>query len=433
MRSAAAPRAPAPNGVRLLIRMAVAAAVLAAVHVGLAAIWPSVTDWELGHNLNLTWYAANLFLLGSLLLRGPLPGPAIVAGHAAGYAAMVWLVWPFVQVLNQNLLLLVLTTILYAGLLPHPYLLGYLFLFLGSQRFLPAYLYPSFLLLSLLYTTLPPFLKSIREQRQWFVPACHVAGLLLLTALLLPILFYLMQGTAQSVQREVHDPAVQAALRVSLTTSAIATLVVLLLGVPLAYAIVRVPFPGRSLIDTLIDLPIVVPAPIAGITLLSFTGPKSPLGMYLEGKWGVRLFDTQAAIVIAQVFVSSPFLVRAAMIAFAAVDVRFENVGRTLGASSVSAFVRITLPLALPGILIGTMLAWFRAMAEFGALRIMANRPQTMPILAFERFVGYGQSEAHSIGMLVLLTCLCVIAGMWVVRAMPVLIRRTMGAIDASR
>ena len=129
----------------------------------------------------------------------------------------------------------------------------------------------------------------------------------------------------------------------------------------------------------------------------------------------MRLFDSEGGIILAQAFVSSPFLVRAAMIAFGAVDVRYENVARTLGARPISAFIRVTLPLALPGILIGTMLTWFRAIAEFGELRIVANRPRTMPILAYERFIGYGQAEAHSVGVLVLLMCLAVIAGMWIV------------------
>jgi molybdate/tungstate transport system permease protein len=408
-------------------------AALVALHAALAGVWPLLTGGRLGFGLNLGWLVADVFLVAVVVLRQPPPIVRTAAAVALGYTAILWLLWPLIQVLDENLLLLILALMIYGGLLRHPFYLGYLFLFLLAQRFLPAYLYPSFFLTALLYTTLPPFLRAWRDQRQWFIPLCHVAGLTLLTGLLLPVAFYCLQGSPQNLHRELRDPEVMAALLTSFRTSMFATLVVLILGVPLAYALVRVPFPGRALIDTLIDLPIVVPPPIAGITLLAFTGPRSPLGSWLEARWGVTLFDSAAAIVLAQAFVSSPFLIRAAMIAFGAVDVRYENVARTLGSRPISAFFRITLPLALPGILIGTMLTWFRAIAEFGSLRVVANRPRTMPILAYERFLGYGQLEAHSIGVLVLLMCLAVIAGMWIIRAIPLVVRRSVGAIDAAR
>src|SRR4029078_5840416 len=133
-----------------------------------------------------------------------------------------------------------------------------------------------------------------------------------------------------------------------------------------------------------------------------FVGPKSPLGEFLEARGGIQFFDRQPGIVLAQLVVTSPFLIRASMVAFSAVDVRLENVARTLGASSLSVFVRVTLPLAFRGLLIGMVLTWFRAMAEFGSLKIMANRPMTMPILAYERFIEYGQTKARSIGALLL-------------------------------
>jgi len=418
---------------RARVRIALGVLALAAIHAALAAVWPFLTDERLGITLNLSWFVANLFLGAVLVLRQPPATARTWAFTTAGYAAIVLLLWPLIRVLDENLLLLVLAIMVYGGLLRHPFLLGYLFLFLLAQRFVPAYLYASFFLAALLYTTLPPFVRAWREQGQWFLPLCHLAGLTLLAGLLLPVAFYCLQGSPQDLHRDLRDPEVVSALTVSLRTSALATLAVLLLGVPLAYALVRMPFPGRPLIDTLIDLPIVVPPPIAGITLLAFTGPRSPLGAWLDAHCGVRLFDSEGGIILAQAFVSSPFLIRAAMIAFGAVDVRYENVARTLGARPFSAFVRVTLPLALPGILIGTLLTWFRAIAEFGALRIVANRPITMPILAWERFDSYGQAEAHSIGILVLVMCLTVIAGMWIVRAIPSVVRRSVGAIDAAR
>lgn len=433
------PRATAPEKVdaarsehsRRLAGLAFVALMAAGAHAGLAAVWPSLTEGWLRRNLNLAWLLADLFVIAAIQLRSPPPTWRTWIGAALGYASMLALLWNLIRVLDENVLLLVLCIMIYGGLLRHPFLLGYLYLFLVCQRFLPAYLYPSFVLAALLYTTLPPFLGAWRQQRQWFMLVCHVAGLMLLVGLLLPVSFYVLSGSVQNLHRELRAPEVLSALAVSFRTSALTTLIILLLGVPLAYSLVRVPFPGRALVDTIVDLPIVVPPPIAGITLLTFAGPRSPLGAWLSERFGVRLFDSEGGIILAQVFVSSPFLIRSAMIAMTAVDARFENVARTLGASPVAAFFRITLPLALPGILIGAMLTWFRALAEFGSLRIMANRPRTMPILAYERFVSFGQAEAHSIGVLVLLMCLAVIVGMWTLRALPLVVCRSVGVAHA--
>jgi len=408
-----------------------AALVLAAGHLALAYTWPRLTHSTLTPGINLGWYVANLFVAASMLLDGRPLGPRRWIACGAGYAAILWLLWPLVTILQENLLLLILAVVLYGGLLRHPRYLGYLYLFLVAQRYLPAYLYPAFLLSSLLYTTLGPFVWAWHRRRERFIPLCHLLGLVLLTALLLPIVYFCTQSSAQDINQRLQEADVRSALWLSLRTSALATLVVLLMGVPLAFAMVRRSFPGRGLLDTLIDLPIVVPPPIAGITLLAFLGPKAPLGAYLETRFGLRFFDSAPGIVLAQLFVGSPFLIRASMVAFAAVDVRYENVARTLGASAWSAFLRITLPLSLRGILIGVALTWFRAMAEFGSLKILANNPRTLPILAYERFIGYSQTEAHSVGVLVLLMCLCVIAGMWIIRAMPTILGKSIGASNA--
>lgn len=419
--------------VRGLLLVLIAGLALAGGHLGLAKAWPSLTGLMLKPAVNLALYVANLFLVSSLLLGVRPLRPRALAGHAVGYAAMIWLLWPLLRVMDENFLLLVLVILVYGGLVRRPHLLGYLFIYLVCLRFLPAYLYPAFLLVSLLYMTVPPFARAAVQDRERFVPLCHLAGLILLAALLMPIVYFCTQSTPQDIDQRFREPEVIAALGVSLKTSALATLIVLVLGVPLAYAVVRRPFPGRGLIDTLIDLPIVVPAPIAGITLLAFLGPKSPLGEFLDARLGIRFFDSEWGIIAAQVFVASPFLIRASMVAFAAVDVRYENVARTLGASTMSAFLRITLPMSMRGILIGVILTWFRAMAEFGALNIMANRPRTIPILAYERFVEFQQTEAQSVGVMVLLMSLGVVVGMWIIRAMPRILGRSIGASDATR
>ena len=411
----------------------IAGAILVAAHLGVGIAWPSLTGSHLKPTLNLALYVANLCLAASLLFGvRPLRLPTL-AGHAIGYAVMIWLLWPLLRVMDENCLLLVLAILVYGGLVRRPYRLGYLFIYLVCLRFLPAYLYPAFLLISLLYVTVPPFARAAIQDRERFLPLCHLAGLIFLAALLMPVVYFCTQSTPQDIDQRFREAEVLSALGVSIKTSALATMIVLLLGVPLAYAVVRRSFPGRGLIDTLIDLPIVVPAPIAGITLLAFLGPKSPLGEWLDMRLGLRFFDSEWGIIAAQVFVASPFLIRASMVAFAAVDVRYENVARTLGGSTFSAFMRITLPMSMRGILIGVILTWFRAMAECGALQIMANRPRTIPILAYERFVEFQQAEAHSVGVMVLLLSFGVVVGMWIIRAMPTILGRSIGASDATR
>ncbi|UCD30205.1 MAG: ABC transporter permease [Planctomycetota bacterium] len=433
---------------RRVMLFILAAALLTAAHIVLAMAWPRLaqiilsppeptsslpTPVKLNPNINLALYVGNLFLLGSVLLSRRALRFRNLLAYAVGYAVIVWLLWPLIWVMTENLLLLVLAVLVYGSLLHYPHLLGYLYLFLVCQRFLPAYLYPSFILTSLLYTTILPFVRAWRRERQRFIPLCHLAGLILLTVLLIPIVFFCTQSSPQDIHQRLEEAEVLSALGISLKTSALATLMVLLLGVPFAYAMVRRSFPARGLIDTLIDLPIVIPPPIVGITLLAFLGPKSPLGAFFEQRFGVSFFDSQWGIILAQIFVGSPYLIRASMVAFAAVDVRFENVARTLGASSLSAFIRITLPMSLRGILIGVILTWFRAMAEFGALRIMANRPRTIPILAYERFIDFRQMESQSVGVLILLMCLCVIVGMWIIRLMPNILGKSIGVSDAAR
>lgn len=420
-----------------LLKIGIAAVALAGGHILLGLAWPylvqdPIAAGGLRWSLNLALYMSHLFILGSILLVQRGAGPLRFMGYGIGYALVIALLWPLVWVMTENLLLVVLAAMLYGALLHRPWFLGYLYLFLFCQRFLPAYLYPSFLLAALLYTTLGPFLRAWRDQKERFLPLCHLGGLLLLTGLLLPIVYFCTQSSAQDIQQRIQETEVRSALGTSFMTSATATLVVLILGVPMAYAMVRRSFPGRGLIDTLIDLPIVVPPPIVGIALLAFVGPKAPFGAFMERVFNVQFFDSFYGIVLAQAFVGSPYLIRASMVAFSAVDERYENVSRTLGSSSFSAFARVTMPLSLRGILIGVILTWFRAMAEFGALRIMANHPKTIPILTYDIFNDFRHSESQSVGVLILVLCIGVIIGMWIIRSMPNLLGRSIGALNAA-
>lgn len=209
---------------------------------------------------------------------------------------------------------------------------------------------------------------------------------------------------------ETRD-ALRSALWLSLSTSAIAMLVVIGLGTPLAFLLARRSFPGRVIVDTLVDLPIVLPPAVAGLALLMAFGRRGILGETLA-EWGITIPFTTSAVVIAQIFVAVPFYVRAARSGFRRVEPELEEAAADLGAGSVRVFWTVTLPLARPGLAAGAVLAWSRALGEFGATLMFAGnlegRTQTMPLAIYERY-GAGDLTTALVLALLLLTVSLVI------------------------
>lgn len=205
---------------------------------------------------------------------------------------------------------------------------------------------------------------------------------------------------------QVGSPLVRQALVLSLATSTLTLVLALLLVTPLAYLLARADFPGKRLLDTLIDLPMVLPPTVAGVALLVAFGRRGPFGGLLEAA-GLELPFTTAAVVMAQLFVSAPFLARSLKAGFEAVDPSYEAVSATLGVSPVVGFWRVTLPLARPALLGGSVLCWARALSELGATLIFAGnfpgRTQTTPlaiIAAFESAHGLSAAVAISVVLL---------------------------------
>ena len=159
------------------------------------------------------------------------------------------------------------------------------------------------------------------------------------------------------------------------------------LGTPTAYLLARRRFPGRALVDAVIDLPIVLPPVVGGLALLLLLGRQGPVGGPLAGA-GIDVAFTTAAVVLAQMFVAAPFYIRAARAGFESVDQRLEAVSSTLGARPWRTFRRVTVPLALPSLAGGAVMAWARALGEFGATIMfagnVAGRTQTMPLAILE-------------------------------------------------
>ena len=177
------------------------------------------------------------------------------------------------------------------------------------------------------------------------------------------------------------------ALRLSLWCSLWATLAAVVLGVPLAWVLARVEFPGRGVVRALCTLSMVLPPVVGGVALFYALGRRGLVGQYLDQWFGFTLPFSTAGVIVAQTFVAMPFLVITVEAAFRQQDVRFEDAARTLGASRWYVFRRVTLPAIRPGLIAGAVLAWARALGEFGATITFAGnfpgRTQTMPLAIY--------------------------------------------------
>jgi len=231
-------------------------------------------------------------------------------------------------------------------------------------------------------------------------------GLLLVLALLFPVMSIMVGQDTHSLLLLLHDPRIRSAIGLTLATAGVSTLILFLGITPLAYAMSRLRFPGRALLLSLIDLPIVIPQSAAGIALLCVLGRKQYLGGLLGNQFGIYFDGTVLGICLAQLFVAMPFMAKSALAAFDAADVELETMARTLGASNWNVFMRVALPLAARGLAMGAVLAFARAAGEFGALLFLAPTPETAPIAVFNRFNSMGMVEVAPLVSLLLLLSL---------------------------
>jgi molybdate transport system permease protein len=208
-----------------------------------------------------------------------------------------------------------------------------------------------------------------------------------LAFLLLPLAGLLIRAPWASMPQRLRAPGVLTALRLSLFTATIATLVCVVLGVPLAWLLARLEFPGRRLVRAVVTVPLVLPPVVGGVALLLVFGRRGLIGGWLDSTFGITLPFTTAGVILAEAFVAMPFLVIAVEGALRGADDRYEEAAATLGASRWTAFRRITLPLVAPGIAAGAVLCWARALGEFGATITFAGnfpgRTQTMPLAVY--------------------------------------------------
>src|SRR5580704_18033125 len=232
-------------------------------------------------------------------------------------------------------------------------------------------------------------------------PVFVMLGGLLLAYLLLPLASLLPRVSIGSVNG-LLSPVVLAAAAVSAETATITSILLLLFGVPLSYLLARRDFPGKSFVTLLVQIPLALPPSVSGILLLMAFGPYAPVGGWLSQMGLPPLTDNLPAIIAAQAFVASPFLIIAARTAFEDVDPALEQVATTLGKSPVEIFWRITLRLAWPAIRSGITLSWVRAVGEFGATAMVAYHPYSLPVLAWVQFPESGLNSTVPLVVLML-------------------------------
>jgi molybdate transport system permease protein len=238
---------------------------------------------------------------------------------------------------------------------------------------------------------------------RWWALGTGLSVALLLAFVLLPVLAIYLRVPPGRLLSELHSHKTLDALLVSARCTGIALALIVAVGTPAAYVLATRKFPGRTLLITLVELPLVLPPAVAGVGLFAAFGRFGLLGSPLRAV-GLEISFTQVAVVMALTFVAMPFFVRQAIAAFASVDRQLLAASRTLGAGPARTFVRVAIPLARPGLSAGAALAWARALGEFGATIVFAGnlqgKTQTLPLAIFEDFASGDVDGALAIAAL---------------------------------
>jgi len=237
---------------------------------------------------------------------------------------------------------------------------------------------------------------------QWVM---WLLGGLLVAFIILPVIRLATTSSPASLSHAAENAAIRDAILLSLQDAAITAAVATLLGVPLAYVLVKKPFRGRSVVQAIIDLPLAVPHTVAGIALLFVFGRTGWVGGPAS-HIGISFYGSQWGIVTAMLFVSAPFAVNSARVALEAIDGNVERAARSLGAKPSFSFRHVTLPLAARGITTGAVLVYARSISEFGAVVIIAFYPATAPVEVYNLFLQSGLTESASAAVLLLFVSL---------------------------
>ncbi len=236
----------------------------------------------------------------------------------------------------------------------------------------------------------------------WVTISC---GVMIMAFILLPLIQMVLSPSMEKLYTTIKDKDVLKSIWLSIYASGLAAIISFVIGTPFAYFLARKDFWGKNFVESIIDIPIVIPHPVVGIAILSVTGKDYWIGQILH-EVGIRIMGSTIGIVTVLVFVGMPFYINTAREGFKSISPRLENVSRSLGASMISTFFRITFPLAWRSIIVGMIMCCARAISEFGAVVIVAYHPMVAPVLIYERFETLGLSYSQPVAVWLILVCL---------------------------
>jgi molybdate/tungstate transport system permease protein len=236
----------------------------------------------------------------------------------------------------------------------------------------------------------------------WISISC---GFVVLALILFPLLEMMTAPSLSWLMETIKDKNVIYSIWLSIYSAFLAAFISFVIGTPFAYFLARNEFPGKHLIEAIVDLPIVIPHPVVGIAILSVVGRNHWLGKFLLDI-GVRVMGSVTGIVIVLTFVGIPLYINTVKDGFESISPRLEKVSRSLGAPMLSTFFRVTFPLAFRSIVVGLLMCTARAVSEFGAVVIVAYHPMIAPVLIYERFEAYGLKYSQPVAVWLVFICL---------------------------
>ncbi|MFZ0611015.1 MAG: ABC transporter permease [Desulfobacterales bacterium] len=231
------------------------------------------------------------------------------------------------------------------------------------------------------------------------------SGTVIVAFILLPLIEMVTQPSLASLGEAAADRDVISSIWLSIYTSGTAALISLVFGTPFAYLLARRDFAGKKFLESVIDLPIMIPHPVVGIAILSIAGRNHWLGSLMQ-QVGIQIMGTVTGLVTVLTFVGLPFYINTAKAGFEAIPERLENVSRSLGATAAGTFFRVTLPLGWRSMVVGMIMCTARAVSEFGAVVIVAYHPMVAPVMIYERFTAYGLKYSQPVAFWLILVCL---------------------------
>ncbi|NMG82925.1 MAG: ABC transporter permease subunit [Methanosarcinales archaeon] len=255
--------------------------------------------------------------------------------------------------------------------------------------------------------TIKNVMKKLKKDR--FLLLFFFSGFFLVAFVFVTLgdMFYRQTGDMPALIGAAKNSTILTAIWISISAASVSALIAFIFGVPLAYILARKDFAFKSVIEGIIDIPIMIPHVVAGIALYGVFMRSGIIGAPF-GKLGIVFVDAFPGIVAAMLFMSLPYLVDTAREGFKTVDPRLENVSRSLGASQWTTFRKITFPLASPSIFNGCILCWARGVSEFSAVLIIAYFPKSAPVMIYDLFTMYGLTSSRPASILLVSICLVI-------------------------